>query len=538
MINNFLSSKWINILLIIISTFILITLSIYLLYYYKIGLDTVWDEGFYMLWLNEKKNFLQYSQSYHLINSFLSYFKYQLFDFRFITLFLKYLYLLIFLFLLQKIGKHLHISIKLIHLLIISLSFLPSFLINSKVFCYREIQQFSFLSIWLLSLYNNKTSNVRWVQYFLLSFASILSIINIPPSGLINFVVCIIFILVYHKPTIKEVVEFAFVGILTFLLINFTLSDLISNYKSIILNGLVISKGDYTHSVASLVLMFIQFFKSFLDKYLIIISLLLISLFIQNKIFKIFVTISALVYSFYNFSFSSDFLIILFILMLSNLKFFKRKSKNNYLYLFLLIVPLSAVFGSSVAITLNLYYYLPIWVILQIIITEKNTLLYKQIFFGFTMFFILVSFIKLNDEYGKYLGNPFNSNEYLGFNSKINKIKITTNQKKYFLKINTILKKTKFNKNKDYFFSLNQDLMTVYLFDGKLCTKPYHQVGVYIEDKKYDKPKIKPKYIFLDESGAKVVSKNNNWRFPETYQKYYLGCPDAGKVNRSLYVFK
>ena len=538
MVNNFLSSKWINILLIIISTFLLITLSTYLLYYYKIGLDTVWDEGFYMLWLNEKKNFLQYSQSYHLINSFLSYFKYQLIEFRFITLFLKYLYLLIFLFLLQKIGKHLNISIKPIHLLIISLSFLPSFLINSKVFCYREIQQFSFLSIWLLSLYNNKTSNVRWVQYFLLSFAFILSLINIPPSGLINFVVCIIFILVYHKPTIKEVVEFAFVGILTFLLINFTLSDLISNYKSIILNGLVISKGDNTHSVASLVLMFIQFFKSFLDKYLIIILLLLISLFIQNKIFKFFVIISALVYSFYNFSFSSDFLILLFILMLSNLKFFKRKSKNNYLYLFLLIVPLSAVFGSSVAITLNLYYYLPIWVILQIILTEKNTLLYKQIFFGFTMFFILVSFIKLNDEYGKYLGNPFNSKEYLGFNSKINKIKITINQKKYFLKINTILKKTKFNKNKDYFFSLNQDLMTVYLFDGKLCTKPYHQVGVYIEDKKYDKPKIKPKYIFLDESGAKVVSKNNNWSFPETYQKYYLGCPDAGKVNRSLYVFK
>ena len=145
---------------------------------------------------------------------------------------------------------------------------------------------------------------------------------------------------------------------------------------------------------------------------------------------------------------------------------------------------------------------------------------------------------KFIDEYGKYLGNPFNSKEYLGFNSKINKIKITINQKKYFLKINTILKKTKFNKNKDYFFSLNQDLMTVYLFDGKLCTKPYHQVGVYIEDKKYDKPKIKPKYIFLDESGAKVVSKNNNWSFPETYQKYYLGCPDAGKVNRSLYVFK
>ena len=535
--NNFM--KIYNISLCIISSLLLLVLSIYLLSYYKTGIDTIWDEGFYMMWLNDKNTEIQYSQSYNIINIILGVFKNKLIEFRLITLLLKYLFILVFLLLFKLVSKRINLKTTLLHFLILSLSFLPSFLTNSKVFCYREIQQFSFLISWIICISINFKSKTRLIQYFVLSFLFILTSINIPPSGIINSLFCISFIIFYYKPKVKEFLYFISISILSLLIINFSLTNILQNIKEIYKSGLIISNGESSHTIINLINMYAVYFKFFISKYLIVITLYISLSFISSKFFtlKLALTFITLIYSFFNFSFCVEILIIpIIIFLLSYRDIFKTYNNNILLLLFLLICPFTAVFGSAVPISLNLYYYLPIWIILIILIKNQLSPYLKQLFNLFIILFVIFSFYNVNEEYAKYLGNQNNSKERLNFKSKIDDIKITKNQKKYFNSINKILSKTNYNKETDYFFTLNYDLMTIYLFDGKLCTKPYHQLGVFLEDKKYYKPYKTPKYIILDQSAALVISKNNDWNFPKSYKKHFVGCPDIGKVVRTLYV--
>ena len=46
------------------------------------GIDTIWDEGYYLKWLDEPLNNEQISQSFNIINTFFGFFKSNLLVFR------------------------------------------------------------------------------------------------------------------------------------------------------------------------------------------------------------------------------------------------------------------------------------------------------------------------------------------------------------------------------------------------------------------------------------------------------------------------
>ena len=47
----------------------------------------------------------------------------------------------------------------------------------------------------------------------------------------------------------------------------------------------------------------------------------------------------------------------------------------------------------------------------------------------------------------------------------------------------------------------------------------------------------KPKYIFVDSTNLSIVGKFNDWNFPKSYNKYFVGTPEINNENSKRWLF-
>lgn len=506
--------------------------------YYTHGVDTIWDEGFYMMWLDNNDKETQFTQSFQIIDLFFSSIKHNLFEFRIVTLLIKIFLTSLFLLTLHYTFKKKEYKLNYLDYGLIFLAFVPSFFINSKVLSYREIQQFSILFSWVICFNINLNYNFfkKVVFYILLSLFHIIACVNIAPSGVLNFILCFSFLIFGLKINRKEfgIITIGFIIAFGFYIL--TVSNLVLNLSKILENGKILSQSDNKYSLKGVFMYYNPLLISFKLKFFIPLIILFVASFIKNKIVIRTLIIATLLYEITLFSFCVELFILPFYL------FFDSKIVGAYQfkkeYLFLTLIPFLSIFGSAIPPSLNLYYFIPIWIVFCVLLSKHISAFSRYTLYLFTIIFIVQSYFKINIEFEKFLGNAINSKEQLSFQTNLSGVKITKDQKRYFTQVNRVLKKTKFDSKNDLFFTMNYDLLTVYVFNGKLNSQPYHRLKVYLLDRKAKRSFKVPKYIILDQLGINVISKNNEWDFPKRYEKYDLGCPDVSRTDRFLFCRK
>ena len=111
----------------------------------KYGLDTFWDEGFYIQWLKYPENYKSVTQSFNIINKFGNFSNYSIYYlriFRFgIQLFTITLFSLLCVRWLRMQYPNVNSEIYKNAFLITILFGLPSFVIYNQIICFRHLQQ-------------------------------------------------------------------------------------------------------------------------------------------------------------------------------------------------------------------------------------------------------------------------------------------------------------------------------------------------------------------------------------------------------------
>jgi hypothetical protein len=519
---------------------VIVVLLITTMNFLNYGLDTIWDEGFYMLWLDSDYKDQQVTQSYNIINFFGNYFKNDLLSFRIFSFFFKFILYSTLVVYSKKVFELYSFKTKISDILVLAILFSFSFLINNKVITYRELEQSFVLFSWLFSLHFLKsTGKSQYLLLFLIAFSSTLALLVIPPPGLLNALLISIYLFI-NRLKFKHLIYLVVFAILSIVFYSLTVSNLFVNYDKILNSGISSGKSDNRYSIIGILSTYLPLIKSFITKYAILaIITFYLSKFVRNKFFTTFIYLFYTIYCFYQFDYSTDFIGFLSLALIISIPSNPTISKKQILNcIILLSIPIASIIGSAMPPSINLYYFLPIWGGLILYIQTRSKII-KPLFVLFIVLFSIISISKLDQLFKENLGNKKTSPYFLEFaDTRIKGIGITQKQKKYFLKTKEILTKTKFDSKKDLFFTFNYDLMTVYVFKGKLNSEPFHRLSMYVLHYQKGHRFKTPKYLFLDEISAKIVGKNNQWDFPKHYDRYSIGCPDISNTERFLFCRK
>ena len=111
----------------------------------KFGLDTFWDEGFYIQWLKYPENYKSVTQSFNIISMFGDYHNYSIYYLRIIRFIVQLFTIGTFSFFTLKWLRSQNPSYSkkfLINFFLVIILFgIPSLIIFSKTICFRHLQQ-------------------------------------------------------------------------------------------------------------------------------------------------------------------------------------------------------------------------------------------------------------------------------------------------------------------------------------------------------------------------------------------------------------
>lgn len=513
-------------------------LTIYCILDIGYGLDTSWDEGFYLKWLDDPSKSMQLTQSFNFIDLVFGFAKSYLFEFRILGFIFRIIYIVIFIFIIKKGLRKEYINFKTTEYFILFSFFLPSFISYSNVLSYRDLQQFFILiptSIYFLYYY--EYSLKRFIYLFLISIFLVLAILNIPPSGVV-FSFLLFSVLFFTSAKKNDLFYLIGFMCLNFLLINAVYIDLRSYILINIERTKIIMNSSSGHSVKDLILNTLVLIKLVGSKYLIIGFAFFLVHKLKLQIIKYLLFVVLILISNLWFAFAYDFLLVFLAMLLNEDNLKKISLPLFYQLLFLFLLPIAASFGSNTPTIINSYYYIPCWGIALFLLLKFQ--FQKLSIMIITFSFVLISsFYFINKEFSSVLGSYFHSREYYLDSPKIKRIGITKKQKRYFSRVNRLLKLYDYDEKKDLFFTFHTDLITVYIFNGKLSTVPYHELSIYCEDYiSGNQFFTKPSFIFLDSKIISIFAKMNSWDFPKSYDKYFIGNPNENGAQRYMYCIK
>ena len=509
--------------------------------YYLFGIDTKWDEGFYLMSYDNDSIIL--TQSYKIINLLFGNMHNSLIKARLIKFLFQISSILIFFFLLKKTLPS--NQIKLYHLL---LFFIPSLIIYEKVLSYREIHQFLvFMIVGLTYFYFYK--NKLKTTLFFIAFFLVIASFNIPTSGIILFLLFYFLILVnglFNKYNIKNILlEYfwlSFFVVVSLFIVHFFLIDLIFFKKSIIDSYNKISNSASGHSLIDLFLNYIPVVKEF-----ILFSIFLIVLFFiekkevikkQKHIFKLLLFSIVLFVGFYRNSIGYIYMYITLPFMVNYFLNNKGGIFDKLMMLILLLLPIISSFGTNTPISLMVLFFTPVWYIFFIKLKKDKYSFYSLILVLMTS----IVFFHSHKEYSNILGNYFNSKEKLNVDLNIDSIKVNKDQKEFFLFFNKLINRRKRDKEgKDLYFTFYHSMIVVYAFNGELVGLPYHQLSNYILDfnSECDKSIVQqPDILILNLTEVNVLTKFNLWDFPIEYDKFQYNKKGSEFDSRMIFLRK
>ena len=229
--------------------------------------------------------------------------------------------------------------------------------------------------------------------------------------------------------------------------------------------------------------------------------------------------------------------LLFFSLIASRNEFYKALKIED---LFLLFFPIIATVGTD-NIGMTLLYFMPCWGLLLALLIirfdlkfspDLNTVFFSVVLLISLMFYNL---FHLNTD---TIGNRISSKERCSEIPPLNNIYVHKEQAAYFQKVKNILKTTKFKERIDGMFSFSSDYITIHIFNGRLVGAPYTHLSHYMADRFNFQAHIeKPKYVFVDSTSLSILSRCNDWDFPRSYTKYFVGSPEINYKNTNRWLF-
>ena len=216
----------------------------------------------------------------------------------------------------------------------------------------------------------------------------------------------------------------------------------------------------------------------------------------------------------------------------------KMLKSNIVIILLLLAFPIIASMGTNVYLGQRMGCFIFSYVILLMLLVDKIDVK-KEIVVASALILLAPSCKTIYETISHKDAMVYYENEH----SPISNILLEPSQAEYFERVDSILNTNHFDRESDYALAVNEDYATLYALNIRNKIKPY-VVADIVYTKKYDS--ITPKCIFIAQWEVdEVVKETNNkwsrWGFPDVYEMYEVGSPDAyrgGDTDRLLYMRK
>lgn len=214
----------------------------------------------------------------------------------------------------------------------------------------------------------------------------------------------------------------------------------------------------------------------------------------------------------------------------------KIQKGDIIIYLLLLVYPLIASIGTNIYLGQRMGCFMFSYVILLMLLANKFDIK-KEVIIASILILLAPSCKTMYETLSHKDAMVYYENE----NSPISNILLESSQAAYFARVDSILVANQFDKNSDYALAFNEDYATLYALNIEHQIKPY-VVSEIINTTMFDS--IVPQCIFIAQWEVDmVVEQTNNkwsmWGFPETYDVYEVGSPDAYRTwntDRLLYI--
>lgn len=216
----------------------------------------------------------------------------------------------------------------------------------------------------------------------------------------------------------------------------------------------------------------------------------------------------------------------------------KIQKGDIIIYLLLLVYPLIASIGTNIYLGQRMGCFMFSYVILLMLLANKFDIK-KEVIIASILILLAPSCKTMYETLSHKDAMIYYENE----NSPISNILLEPSQAEYFARVDSILNANRFDRESDYAFAVNEDYATLYALDIKQQIRPYVTSEI-INTTMFDS--IVPKCIFIAQWEVDMVveqteNKWSTWNFPEAYNVFEVGSPDAyhkGNTDRLLYIRK
>jgi len=503
------------------------------------GLDSIFDDGFYLLQINQK-NSTAISLSFKYSKWLLGFLSDSIFHLKALRITLQIATLLIVFIVFTFIAKKEKILINMPFILATLFLFsYPSFIINSNIPNYNHYQQF-FSSLILLNLvltfYANKESlNKRFLLYtFLLGFISAFSIANYITGSILMIGFIFGLYIIVLRPTFSLFIRTSFFyalgmvsGIILFEVILEGYIDWIFDLKRLIISMTSEHGGFESNSTYESIF---KYFNTILMYLLLSIGLLKVSNQIIHKSklkYRILFCIPLLVFLILNFN-HPVFYYLFFIISICS--FYTFNSKGIFLYVSLFFAPLMFSFGTNTVLVSKSLFFMHFWWLLAQLLISKNQV---EILNRKSHFILLVltagilyfTVYTLNNQ-KNWKGNFLTSTNYIDNLPRLKRVGLRIEQVEYFNRVREITDRYR-RDSLSTALSFYPDHATWFVLNCEV--KPLFYLANWMKHDRYLESYSSPDFIILQDWENKILLnlfERLNWKFPQNYDSYEIGSPE------------
>lgn len=378
----------------------------------------------------------------------------------------------------------------------------------------------------------------RWVKCLfagLCGFCLGLSCFIIIPAAILLLASIAFLIVVLFWKQKRQMFLFLVSGIvgvlLTMTYMHYCVCDLSQIVDAMSFAANYITKSGYHYDGASFFLQYGLFFKDCLFALLAFVGSYCLSKLIKNNFLGTVVYVLFLVvYSHYQVKpMVTNAMLLVSVavipLLFSNNESFSWKTlwlPKTWVYVFLLVFPLMASFGTNTGLGGRVSCYIVSWLFVWFNIEQKHSIKkWRRVMIGVVILY-LIPLVGVVRDYQ----NRDDSFHFTRGNKYFAELAITEKQKAYFDNVYDILEEYGFKPNESTILTALYDYCCIYAFDAVNAAN-YHQVQNFHY---FPKEKmIEPDFIFLCKWDSIVMAKElleMPWGWPEEFDKYYVGTPE------------
>lgn len=212
----------------------------------------------------------------------------------------------------------------------------------------------------------------------------------------------------------------------------------------------------------------------------------------------------------------------------------ERKDFRYYVTgLFIFCFPVIAAIGTNTYLGSRMLCFVAPWVIYLMRYKVPKMVLFSS---------VLILLISPLISYTSNVLTRDDSHHFTKGLASFSTVSITAEQESYFEKVYDIIMQYGYRPHKSTFFTSEYDYATAYILEAKLATNFYQKKNFLLIDRTQIE---RPDFIFLsewDKATFEKEMKELSWGYPESYDEYYVGTPEAPDFqwdsNRWLYCLK